>query len=367
MADRTHIEWTDASWNPVRGCTRVSPGCGGANHGGGCYAEKIAARFSGPGQPFEGFAKRTPNGGRWTGKLALVEKAVDLPLRWRKPRRIFVNSMSDLFHENLPDEAIDRVFAVMALAPQHTFQCLTKRAERMRNYFAERWQGTPAQTIVFSDRDRIDIPAGSETGRRSQIEEALADFLDDYQDGRLVDTDNDALWDEKGSLKARHFNWPLPNVWLGVSVEDQARADERIPLLLDTPAAVRFISAEPLLGPVRLHETVNDDWLASGKSGERRGLDWVIAGGESGASARPMHPRWARDLRDQCSDAGVPFFFKQWGEFRLTPADNGDETWPAQWFKTALPGKGDIARMERVGKKAAGRLLDGREHNEFPG
>ncbi len=100
---KTSIEWTDSVWNPVRGCSRVSPGCGGANHEGGCYAEKIAARFSGPGQPYEGFARRTPNGGQWTGKLALIEKSLDLPLRWRKPRRIFVNSMSDLFHENLPD------------------------------------------------------------------------------------------------------------------------------------------------------------------------------------------------------------------------------------------------------------------------
>jgi protein gp37 len=134
MSDKTSIEWTDATWNCVRGCSRVSPGCGGANHEGGCYAEKIAARFSGPGQPFEGFAERTKFGGRWTGKMALVEEMLTVPLRWKKPRRIFVNSMSDLFHENLPDEAIDKVFAVMALAPQHTFQVLTKRSDRMRAY-----------------------------------------------------------------------------------------------------------------------------------------------------------------------------------------------------------------------------------------
>lgn len=133
MSGATKIEWTDSTWNPLRGCSRVSPGCGGPGHQGGCYAERIAARFSDVGQPFHGLAERTIHGGRWTGKVAVAPDHIFLaPLRWKKPRRIFVNSMSDLFHEAVPDETIDRVFAVMALTPQHTYQVLTKRAERMR-------------------------------------------------------------------------------------------------------------------------------------------------------------------------------------------------------------------------------------------
>jgi len=263
MSDRAGIEWTDATWNPLRGCSRVSEGCRN------CYAERIAARFSGPGQPYEGLAERTAKGPRWTGKVALIESALYHPLRWRKPRRIFVNSMSDLFHQDVPDEWIDRVFAVMALAPQHTFQVLTKRPERMGAWFATGLD-TREEDVATAMR-RIDINSG---------------FFTD---------------------------WPLPNVWLGTSVEDQPTADARIPHLLAAPAAVRFVSAEPLLGPVDLtvymfgaHQTEETDWIA-------RRLDWLIVGGESGPGARPMHPDWARSLRDQCAAASVPFFFKQWG------------------------------------------------------
>lgn len=316
MGDKTGIEWTDATWNPVRGCSRVSEGC---RH---CYAEQIAARFSGPGQPYEGLADRAKSGSKWTGKVRLIEEALDQPLRWRRPRRIFVNSMSDLFHENLPDEAIDRVFAVMALAPQHTFQVLTKRPDRM---------------LEWSLRNA--------TG------------------GRIFH-----LAGELG--KPQSGAWPRPNIWLGVSVEDQRAADERIPLLLQTPAAKRFLSCEPLLGPVDLsrcgkHYTGsgplhlwktdlegNGGWRQQhgAKTGEDPPeIDWVIAGGESRSGARPMHPDWARSLRDQCAAAGVPFFFKQWGEY--LPDD------PAPDAHTA---------MRRVGKKAAGARLDGREHREFP-
>ena len=271
MGAKTSIEWTQATWNPTRGCTRVSPGCGGPNHQGGCYAEKIAARFSDPDQPFHGFAIRTPHGGQWTGKLALVEEALTLPLRWKKPRRIFVNSMSDLFHENLPDEAIDAVFCVMSAADRHDFQVLTKRSGRMRRYFSV---------------DRIDRLA---TKSRQMFERGVL---------------------PNHGLAA----WPIPNVWLGVSAEDQERADERIPDLLRTPAAVRFVSAEPLLGPIRMREKLGDDWLASGKSGERRGLDWVIVGSESGPRARNCDIAWVRSLRDQCQGAGVAFFWKQHAE-----------------------------------------------------
>lgn len=292
MGDNSTIEWTDATWNPTRGCSRTSPGCGGPNHQGGCYAEKIAARFSGPGQPYHGFAERTKYGGRFTGKVALVEHQLDLPLRWKKPRRIFVNSMSDLFHENLPDEAIDKVFAVMALCPQHTFQVLTKRAERMRDY------------VLRLSRSIKPLEAHART---------------------LGHTFN-----FKGiSL----LSWPIPTVWLGTSVEDQARIDERIPLLLETPAAVRFLSCEPLLGPVDLSPWLELGGLNTDRGLSNPGIDWVIAGAESGLGARPCDLNWVRDIRDACAAAGVPFFYKQYAE---------------RGRKIPLP------------------MLDGRQHVEFP-
>jgi protein gp37 len=290
MADRTKIEWTDATWNPIRGCTRVSEGC---RH---CYAEVMAARFSDPGQWGHGLAQRValPGGGtdhRWTGKVELVDAALDLPLRWRGPRRIFVNSTSDLFHEKVPDKWIDRVFAVMALAPQHSFQVLTKRPERMRAYLCQ-------------------------PGRTGDVLDACRGYLitPGHPKPRMVEDGIQLL--------------TLPNVWLGTSIEDQATADERIPHLLATPAAVRFISAEPLLGPVDLncvkcpvHGEVCalTGYLGNGMYGDYGPkLDWVIVGGESGPGARPMHPAWARSLRAQCQAAGVPFFMKQMSGPRKT-------------------------------------------------
>lgn len=252
MPQKTSIEWTDATWNPVRGCSRISPGCGGANHQGGCYAEKIAARFSDPGMPFHGFAERSAHGGRWTGKMALVDQQLDQPLRWKRPRRIFVNSMSDLFHKDLPDEAIDTVFAVMALAPQHTFQILTKRADRLRVYMETplRLEHIYDQCVAVSGKPR----------------EAEA--------------------------------WPLPNVWLGVSVE-APDYNHRINELRRTPAAVRFVSAEPLL------EDLGELDLA--------GIHQVIVGGESGPRSRKFWVDWARSIQRQCRQQDVAFFLKQMG------------------------------------------------------
>ena len=231
----TKIEWTDATWNPVTGCNKISPGC---KH---CYAERMAKRLHAAGMPKyrNGFAVAVP-----------ISDALEIPLRWRKPRSIFVNSMSDLFHDRVSDDFIRRVFAVMEQADWHRYQVLTKRPER----------------VV-----------------------AL----------------NDAL------------PWP-PQVWLGVSVENAAYT-RRIDLLRQTDAAVKFLSLEPLLGPL---PNLNLD-----------GIDWVIVGGESGPGARPMQADWARDVRDQCLAAGVPFHFKQWGG---------------------------------VFKKRQGRLLDGREWNDVP-
>jgi protein gp37 len=367
----TNIEWTDATWNPIRGCSRVSEGCRN------CYAEKVAYRFSGPGQPYEGLATKVNGHAAWTAEVRFVEDHLLDPLKWGhvphhedtgiktrgkcecpgRPRRIFVNSMSDLFHENVPDEWIDRIFAVMALCPQHTFQVLTKRPERMLKYLTGLCCGRISDEVAelvekHWHRDWIKgMPRGFEWNVYGKIR--TSGGVGDY--------------------------WPLPNVWLGVSVENQAAADERIPLLLQTPAGVRFISAEPLLGTVELcrylgfqhedeigienvdqslHEAralgMHDPWV--------RGLDWVICGGESGPGARPMHPDWARSLRDQCQAAGVPFFFKQWGEYGALFPKSGVPLSDAD----KLHVWGDGVSSFRFGKKAAGALLDGREWREFP-
>jgi len=245
MGDNTGIEWTDASWNPVRGCTRISEGCRN------CYAERVAARFSGfdkngKPQPYHGLAKMTPSGPRWTGEIKLVPKHLEDPVRWKRPRRIFVNSMSDLFHESLGVDSIQAVFDVIFRAKHHTYQILTKRAKRM-----------------FEVMPHVRYA----TGKKWEV-------------------------------------CPEPNVWLGVSVEDQENAETRIPWLVETPAAVRFLSVEPLLAPVDLSQ-----WLIPKRLD--RGINWVILGCESGPDARPMDLNWARAVRDQCALANVPFFLKQ--------------------------------------------------------
>lgn len=279
MSARTSIEWTDRTWNPVRGCSVVSAGCKN------CYAMKVGARFSGPGLAYEGLALRSP--ARWTGTVRLVEEDLLEPLFWRRPRRIFVNSMADLFHEGLPDEVIDRVFAVMALAPWHTFQILTKRAERMRAYIASRLDG------------RAWTKAIERLPRRVILRSNIAGV--------------DRGW------------WPryTDNIWLGVSVEDQRAADERIPLLLQTPAAVRFLSVEPLLGPVDFNEVPMEDrcYGVLGSGGGLPGVDWVIVGGESGPRARPCDVAWIRATVRSCRKAGVPVFVKQVGAAPVGPDD----------------------------------------------
>lgn len=285
MGRTTGIEWCDATWNPIRGCTRVSAGC--VN----CYAERQAARFAGPGGPYEG---TIDTHGRWNGVIKLVPQHLDDPLRWQTPLRIFVNSMSDLFHENLPIEYLDRMFAVMALAERHTFLCLTKRPERMRAYM----------------RDQ------SQPRRDSRGEAVLQLARTHHLPPEIIDG----------------RPWPPPNVWLIVSAEDQETVDARVPLLLDTPAAVRGVSLEPLIGPVTLRPRprrdqciycgLNADAHHDHPGGYRtRGLDWVIVGGESGPHHRPMASRWVRRLRHECQQTGTAFFFKQWGG--PTPKANG--------------------------------------------
>jgi protein gp37 len=277
MADQRDggISWTDRTWNPVRGCSRVSEGCRN------CYAEGVAARFSAPGLAYAGLARQGDNGPRWTGKVVMVPEHLDDPIRWKKPRRIFVNSMSDLFHEKLTDEQIASVFRVMLNAPRHTYQILTKRAERMRTFV--NWF--------------------------------------------LADTGLAAL---------------PPFIWLGVSVEDQTNANERIPELLATPVAVRFLSAEPLLGPINLHAhlCVNgrvdmpEQRFANICDGNGL-LQWIIVGGESGRHARPFEIAWARSIRDQCRAAGVAVFIKQLGAVPIVDADTN----PAEWPEGARIGK----------------------------
>ena len=311
MATNSKIEWTDATWNPVTGCSKVSEGCRN------CYAERLSHRFGWTKKPWTG-----PNAGE---NLKLHPERMEQPLRWKKPRRVFVNSMSDLFHEEVPFEFIQDVFDVMVKAWWHTFQILTKRPERMKN-FMERFMA-----------------------QRREYAETLKD----------------------NEIRRQAREWaahPPKNIWLGVSVENQKAADERIPYLLETPAAVRFLSCEPLLGPVDLTNYLpysyqaTDEWGAFTDVYDQPGVDWVIVGGESGPGARPMHPDWVRSIRDQCQEAGVPFFFKQWGSwFPLGQKSNGwngiskhrNDEWPFQ-------------PMYRIGKQLAGRLLDGREWNEMP-
>lgn len=356
MADNSKIEWTDSTWNPITGCSVHSPGCTN------CYAMKLAGTRMKHHWSRAGLTIDTKAGPVWTGEVRFNEEWLDQPFRWKRPRMIFVCAHADLFHESVPDEWIDRIFAVMALCPQHTFQVLTKRADRMRNYVS-----------VLPNRDDLVGQAALLTG--------------------AFPSDADRV--------KRAVRMPLPNVWLGVSVEDQQRADERIPALLQTPAAKRFLSCEPLLGPIDLkrmcigegdndpalaaengikHIHFNIDVLAGVESFEWPGLDWVIAGGESGPGARPMHPDWARHLRDQCAAAGTAFHFKQWGEWLPCEVDNASDgsgtiCYPDDGSeRDAVIPEGarrpitQIARQDfwRVGKKVAGRLLDGVEHNGFP-
>lgn len=271
MAGNSKIEWTEATWNPIAGCSIVSPGC----HN--CYAMRTAARLEAMGQAkYAGTTKKANGKTLWTGKINIDRHGLFLPLRTRKPTTFFVNSMSDLFHDRVPWPTIQTIFAVMAACPDHTFQVLTKRAETM---------------FEFASRETL--------------EECLDVAIDKENHQELIPAAQDLR--HSGKVKC----WPLPNVWLGVSCEDQQRADERIPWLLKTPAAVRFLSCEPLLGPINLQPHIN----AGGKfvNSQAINCDWVIVGGESGPGARPCRMTWIRDIVRQCADAGVPCFIKQLG------------------------------------------------------
>lgn len=308
---RTTIEWTDVAWNPIRGCSPVSAGCTN------CFAMRQAHRFSGPTQPYAGLTELGPQGPRWTGMIALDHDALKRPLHWRKPKRIFVNSMSDLFHEEVPFEFVHRVFATIRQTPQHIYQVLTKRPERMR------------------------------------------EFITDYLRPR------EALGWANGFYRHVHF---------GVSIEDQATADVRIPILLQTPAAVRWVSAEPLLGPVDLGQIVNPGlaegqdfihalagyaWTCSGSDyidtcGIGAHLDWVVVGGESGPRARRCDLAWIRSLRDQCQTAAVPIFIKQLGRKPyLEEGSPAAREWYASGATAIMDDCGGIHTKDRKGNTMA--------------
>lgn len=401
MGDNTKIEWADATISPLYGCSKVSPAC--AN----CYAERLAARFSKNPATAELYAGTVDERGHWTGRLNLHEDRMVQALRWKSPRRIFIASQSDLFHEDAPDWFIDTVFAHMLAShmldncARHTFLLLTKRAERMRDYLSadppvllERWAKAGDGLIILDNAD--------------------------VYFSELVYSHTSWNWSDRGRvLKPYGYTeglFPLPNVHVGVTVENQEQANARIPLLLETPAALRFVSVEPMLGPVELtgwigthnchlcygdrffledceedeheHEVCPncgraggvgtwDSWL--GRTYDGPGIVHVICGGESGPNARPMHPDWVRSLRDQCAGAGVPFMFKQWGEW--TPGESvvrqRGTVATAKWLNDAWSlHEEDLASTDghyddepdlyRIGKKASGRHLDGRTWDGFP-
>ena len=303
----TKIEWATEVWNPVTGCTPVSAGC--AN----CYAARMAKRLRGR----YGYPADEPF------RVTLHRDKLEAPTHWRKPRRVFVCSMGDLFHKDVPDDYLYRVFSIMRRAyNKHTFLVLTKRPKRMCEFVTSMAWRTPTR-----DEDL--------RGERG--------------------------WHAYLGAPGSHA---IENIHLGVSIENQQTADERLPLLLETPAAVRFVSAEPLLGPVDFARACDHGREAYALWGDASGISQVICGGESGPGARPMHLDWARGVRNQCVEAGVPFFFKQWGEW-----SPDKERFASSWARDRLTVEGEWdnpSLMFKVGKQLAGRLLDGREWNEFP-
>ncbi len=314
------IEWTEQTWNPIIGCSKTSEGC--AN----CYAEKTAARLARI--ETTAYYGEVVEDGQWNGKTAFIDSQMRKPLDRKKPTLYFVGSMTDLFHSKTAIQHVNRVFWTMGFCSQHRFIVLTKRPEMMQMYMGFQ-----------------------------------KDFCERY-----------------------NFTYPLPNVILGVTAENQEQADKRIPILLDTPAAARFVSIEPMLGPVDLTaimgnrfgeiwNTLDTEWDENAcKNGPA--LDWVICGGESGPGARPIHPDWARSLRDQCKEAGVPFFFKQWGEWSPdgwvhagTRFDDRHVTFNNRY--EICHSRKDFTHncnftMKKVGKKSAGNVLGGQLHEEYP-
>lgn len=340
MSDKSTIEWTDATWPVVTGCTHISEGCDN------CYAAKLTSGRLRHLPEYAGLAEH----GKFNGTVRCLTDRLDWPLKWRKPRKIFVSDMADLFHDAVPDEFIAEVFAVMAACPQHTFQVLTKRHARMRS-------------LLSSDDFRQTVGIWAAAVMRARDSRP-----------RIIPGET----------------WPLPNVWTGVSVENQRWADIRIPALVDTPSAMRFLSCEPVTGEMDLTAWMPPGfakWRCSGchrfysgpvqeicpgcgregywcgshtGNGRPNGqpIGWVITGGESGAKARPAPPAWFRSIRDQCAGAEVPFLFKQWGSYRWIAHSVYDDATRC-WVDRGI-------EPQRVSKKLAGRELDGRTWDDYP-
>lgn len=367
---RTTISWTDLCWNVTDGCSREmaegadTSGCGDPT-GGGCYAERMAYRFSGPGKYYEGLVRMTPNGPRWTGKLRLNAHKLDAPLRWRTEVKVFVCSTSDPFHPKLTNEEIAAIYGAMAATGgRHVFQMLTKRARRRREWHA--WL--------------IETAARANDGR--DVSPAAYCFAMAQSHAR----DSDLLRRPEAVAAALSAKWPLPNVWEGVSVEHQAAAYDRIDHLLMTPAAVRWLSIEPLIGPVDLLPWLDptgacDCGYENGyhcvprcmKQAEWRGaateegdmcsidptIDWVVIGCESGPRARPCDPDWIRNLIEQCGDYRVARWFKQG---RATPGELAPDT-VATW----AIGADDGSTIKGAGGLLVERpYLDGKQYLEMP-
>lgn len=304
MAKKSGIAWTERVWNPVTGCSKVSPGC--AN----CYAEREWSRFLSN--------NKEPADRKFT-EVKCHPEILSKPFAWTEPRLIFVNSTSDLFHEDVPFEFVDKIFAVMALTPMHTYQILTKRPERMYDYF-----------IKHFTRHKVAVEAKVYTNKK-------------HPGGESCDPD------------VCNMEFPLKNVWIGVTAENQAAASSRIPILMQIPAAKRFVSIEPMIAPIKLHE-YNLNFL----SGEGK-VDLVIVGGESGSEVRKTNINWVRSLRDECAANGTHFFFKQWGEWKCFDYDDPEaneliEAGNDSFFDTI-----NSVKYIRLGTAGSGNMLDGEQ------
>lgn len=331
MADGTAISWAEATWNVITGCEVLSPGCKR------CYAMRLAGGRLKNHWSRQGLTVDTKAGPVWTGEVRYNPEWLDQPLRWSRPRMIFVAAHSDIGHPGILEEWRDCIFAVAALRPDHIFLVLTKRPDVLGAYLAH--PTTPGR--VFAHAMRLGVKT-----RRTRDPNAVH------------------------ATAQRISNWPLPNVWVGASAEDQPHLDERLPHLLTLPAVLHWLSIEPMLGPVDIGHAVGWRGFSNGFDPLEQRISWVIAGGESQDSDRPIDPRWVRSLRDQCQAAGIAFHFKQWGDWR--PLETTDRNIAARLepsIRSRLETNGipvSEIDMIKVGAAAAGRMLDGRIWDEFP-
>lgn len=359
--EKHKIQWLNLpgykgeTWNPIVGCSKTSEGCDN------CYAEKMAVRLAAMAiklvKPI-GVGKyvKVIQGRQWDGTTFINDEDILTPLSWKKPRVVFVCSMGDLFHPSVPYEWIDKVMALAAVLPIHTFIILTKRAQRMADYFK---QGKDSLLKRWED-------AIYEMGISDRTDDSDVDAAACYMYNRC-----------NSGAKVKGWGWPLSNLWLGVTAENQEMANKRVPKLVKIQAAVRFVSVEPMLGPVDLTRIPARYWGNEYQGSEYNGIDlsaliggsntnnpwhlnWVICGGESGHKARPVHPDWVRNLKNQCGKAAVPFFFKQWGEWSTIYPQGNNLQNMGQTYQYGTS-------FYKIGRKAAGNKLDGKKWEEYPG